>query len=264
MRSPRNAFTIAACLCLAGCGSGAVELELITPAEMVDRPVARELAAAFESADGIRIALVPSPDGMSAADALESGYGDLAFLANIEPYRKDIAALLPIYSTVLHIIVREELAGGDYAEVFEDARIFAGAEGSASRQVVERFLAGVDVPAGSVHFVTDPRAEQPDIIVLYAPVQPEEAPELPGYTMISLGVPEDIGRGSLVDRAVLLNPGLRPFVIPMATYGELNPDPVVTVAVDELLVARTDLDDAVAYDLTREFFRLRPALARSP
>jgi hypothetical protein len=60
---------------------------------------------------------------------------------------------------------------------------------------------------------------------------------------------------------VLLNPHFRPFIIPVGTYGELTKEPVVTIAVDKILVARADLDSTVVYDLINEILRLRPALA---
>jgi len=257
------AIAVLAIVALCGCGRGTTELRLITPPDRADRPMAEELAAAFDSADGVRIRLVPPPESGSAADALESGAGDLAFVANTEPYRKGLSALLPLYSTVLHIIVREERLGDDFREAWRDARIFAGDEGSLSRRVAERFLTNLELPEDGVRFVADPTTENPDIIVLYAPVQPEAAPALPGYRMISFGSPDDVGTGSLVDRAVLLNPSLRPFIVPMRTYGDLNPEPLLTVAVDELLVARESLEDTAAYDLVREYFRLRPVLAAS-
>jgi hypothetical protein len=78
--------------------------------------------------------------------------------------------------------------------------------------------------------------------------------------LFSLGSPADIGLGSAVDRAVLFNPSLRPFVIPVGTYGDLTPEPIVTLAVENILVARKDMDDTAAYDLFAEMRRLRPTL----
>jgi hypothetical protein len=85
-------------------------------------------------------------------------------------------------------------------------------------------------------------------------------PRLENVRWFSFGAPEDVGNGSLVDLAIFLNPRLRPFVIPAGTFGELTPEPVVTVAVDNLLVARADLDKSVVYDIYAEILRLRPAL----
>jgi hypothetical protein len=67
----------------------------------------------------------------------------------------------------------------------------------------------------------------------------------------------------VIDRAVLLDPRLSPFVIPVGTYGDVTPEPVVTVAVDKMLVANSELPDTAVYDLINEIRRLQPALASS-
>jgi hypothetical protein len=104
---------------------------------------------------------------------------------------------------------------------------------------------------------------RPDVIILYVPIDRERITnnaQLDGARLFSLGSPADIGLGSAVDRAVLFNPSLRPFVIPMGTYGDLTPEPVVTLAVENILVARNDMEDTEAYDLFAEMLRLRPTL----
>ena len=105
--------------------------------------------------------------------------------------------------------------------------------------------------------------ETPNVIIVYAPIDRERLirePFLEGMKLFTFGDPADIGLGNAVDRAVLLNPRLRPFVIPVGTFGDLTPEPVLTVAVDTLLVARADLDSTIIYDVYREMLRLRPAL----
>jgi hypothetical protein len=76
-----------------------------------------------------------------------------------------------------------------------------------------------------------------------------------------MGKPDDIEAGGLVDGAVLLNPHFRPFVIPVGTYGSATPEPIVTIAVDKILVTREELNSSVVYYLINEIQRLRPALA---
>jgi hypothetical protein len=46
--------------------------------------------------------------------------------------------------------------------------------------------------------------------------------------LISLGAPQDIGSGGKIDSLVPQNPYIRPFVIPVGTYGEATPEPIVT------------------------------------
>ena len=105
-----------------------------------------------------------------------------------------------------------------------------------------------------------------DVIVVYAPVLPDIADrigECGDYVLFSLGRPEDIGTGSSLDSVALLNPNLKPFVIPRDTYADMTPEPIVTLAVDKLLVARADLPETVVYDLLGEVLRLKPALSAS-
>jgi hypothetical protein len=103
----------------------------------------------------------------------------------------------------------------------------------------------------------------PDVVIIFSPISPQRVAEYPDYLLTSIGTPQDIGSGGLIDAAVLLNPHFRPFVIPAGTYGEATPEPVATIAVDKILVARRDLDSTVVYDLINEILRLRPALAAS-
>ena len=126
-----------------------------------------------------------------------------------------------------------------------------------------------DLDETTISFSDDPE-ELPDVVVIYIAISPERiqsrleeigATDL--YQLMSFGSPFEIDTGSLVDRAVLLDPRLTAFVIPIGTYGSLTPNPIVTLAVDKLLVANPDIPDAEIYDLINEMRRLQPGLAAS-
>ena len=51
-------------------------------------------------------------------------------------------------------------------------------------------------------------------------------------------------------------------MIPVGTYGDLTPDPVVTLAVDMVLVARDDIEPTAIYDVVADLTSGRPALAQ--
>ena len=105
-------------------------------------------------------------------------------------------------------------------------------------------------------------SEIPDVVVVFAPISPQRVADFPSTLVLSsIGTPADIGTGGIIDASVLLNPHFRPFVIPVGTYGDATPEPIVTVAVDKILVARSDLDASAVYDLINDILRLRPALA---
>jgi len=249
---------------LVACERPITEIELITPVQPVDRAIAERIAELVDEDSNLRISLIPPPPGnQSALDALQAGYGDIAFVPNNKRYREDIATIIPLYPIILHILSRKKGSTPDsLGELLSNARVYAGPPGSIPRLLGEQVVAKLDLSNGEVIFVDDAAAEA-DVMLLYAPIDRERMlsdPNLKGVTLFSFGDPDDIGRGSAIDRAVLLNPRLKPFIIPVGTYGDLTPEPVVTLAVDNLLVARDDFEDTKAYDLFAEILRLRPAL----
>lgn len=195
-----------------------------------------------------------------ALDALADGAADVALVSNAMPYRDGVATVIPMYPTVLHVAYRAGRDASDGRTLIGGARVFAGAADSASRRMFERIAARLDLDETDFEYVTDPDA-QADVVVLFAPIAPARMVEHPELQLHSFGNPEDVGSGSIVDAAALLNPYLRPFVIPAGAYGDINSEPVLTLAVDKYLVAREDLAPSVIYDLIEELLRLRPALA---
>ena len=252
---------LAVTIMIAACDRPTIELELITPRQPTDRAIAEDIVAYVGSESGFRIRLIPPPEGRGALDALVDGYGDLAFASNDQPFRADVTTIMPLYPTVLHIVVREELISDDVQDMLTGRRVFAGPVGSASRLLHERFVRDQGLDPESQIYLDSPQGANADIVIIYSAIAPERVPDMPGYRLLSFGKPEDIGKGSDVDRTTLLNPRMRPFIIPRGTYADATPEPVVTVAVDKLLVSRSDLENTAAYDLIREILRLRPALA---
>lgn len=264
----RAFFVFAVLVCLAGCSEQRHEFRLLEPALPFDREIAEEFVEVFEENSEHTIELVPIPEGVDVPlDAIESGYADLAFASNAQPFREDVTTVMPLYPTVLHILYRRGRDATDLRTLFEEANVFAGPVGSASHQLMTAILEDRDLDEDSVSF-TNTSDELPDVVVIYLAISPdrvlgrlEEMGAASEYEMMSFGSPFEIDTGSLVDRAVLLDPRLTPFVVPVGTYGELTPKPVVTLAVDKLLVANSELPDAVVYDLINEIRRLQPGLA---
>lgn len=258
MHMKRFVTVLAVLSVFTGCGRETHELTLVSPAAPTDRAVAEELhelLANDQSATKLRL----TATSMSDADAIEavvSGAADLALVPNNLDYRPEIATVMPLYATVLHIAHRVEVN----LATATDLAVYAGPEGSVSRSMFERIASRTGIQAENFHFTED-AGEATDIVVIFAPISPQRAAQIPGLTLASVESPEDIGQGGAIDAAVLLNPHFRPFVIPAGTYGDATPAPVVTIAVDQLLVTRSDMDPSVVYDLISTVLRLRPALA---
>ncbi len=255
---------------LGGCGEQGNTFRLLAPAQPFDREIAAEAVEVFENNSMHRMEIVPLPDGFHAPlDALEAGHADLALTSNSQPFRQGITTVMPLYPTVLHILYRRSREADNPVELFRGATINAGPPGSASRRLLSDVLNSLEIAHDEVTYVESADA-LPDVMVLYLPLLPDRVRDVlqeygavGAYQFASLGTPADIGTGSSIDRAVLLNPRLSPFVIPVGTYGDIPEEPVVTLAVDKLLVSRPDIDSAVVYDLISEIRRLQPAFAAS-
>ena len=270
MTRNRRLFICLASLLLAACGEQTHEFRLLKPATEFDARIAEELVEVFAENSEHTIELVDIPGHVDTPlDAIESGYADLAFASNAQPFREDVETVMPLYPTVLHIFYKKGRDPTNLRTLFTGASVYAGPPGSASHQLMTAILEDRDLDATTVTFASDTEA-LPDVVVIYMPISPDQvqtrireidAPQV--YEMMSFGSPFEIDTGSLVDRAVLLDPRLSPFIIPIGTYGPLTPEPIVTLSVDKLLVASPELTDVAVYDLINEIRRLQPGLAAS-
>jgi TRAP-type uncharacterized transport system substrate-binding protein len=251
---------------LTACGRSPVVLRFATPGSEIDRPIIADLATLFGAETNIRLEMTETQmSGQQALDAIVACEVDLALVSNALPYRDGVATIIPFFPTVLHI---GSVGGRDVdtiEELLTGARVFAGEEGSASRLMFERSVDRQDLPEGSFTYVDDPgRNSGIDVFIVFAPIAPDRLENVQRRVklrLFSLGEPGQVGQGSAIDATTLLNPYLRPFIIPIDTYGDATPEPVLTVAVDKMLVARRDLSNTAIYELISELLRLRPALA---
>ena len=261
MRSIRSILTLLCFAAIVGCGKHPTELRLVKPASPIDQDIAVEITNLFGQESEVNFTLTPDAQSEEGAlDAVINRSADVALISNNMPFNQNIATIMPLYPTVLHIAYRTERVVTDGESLIRGAKVFAGPHGSASRLMFERFTARLKLEEGSFTYIEN-LEEIPDVLVVFAPLSRDRMKEYPRFRLFSLGPPSSVGQGSVVDTAMLLNPQLRPFVIPVGTYGDATPEPILTFAVDNLLVSRRDLDSSVVYDLVNELLRLRPALA---
>jgi len=227
----------------------------------VDQEIAREFSDLLDRESTIRVELIGSPvSDETSLDALLAGEADIALVSNNMPFRSGIATVMPLYPTVLHIGYREGRDTSSGVELLRGATVFAGAPGSASRLMFETVIARLNLTTEDFSYLESAQ-QAPDVFVVFAPISPDRIEEFADFRLLSLGSPGQVEQGSSVDAMTFLNPHLEPFVIPVGIYADATPEPILTVAVDMLLVARADLDEAVVYDFVHELLRLRPALA---
>lgn len=259
---------VAFCL-LAACTDRRENLRLIEPRLKVDRPIAGKFASLLDEESSISITLVPPADKEEPSlEALLADRADIALVSNNQAYTPSITTVMPLYANILHILQKQSADTEDIetsdADLFTGGRVFAGPPGSPSRLMLEKYAIERQIDPGKIQFVDSLDGDCPNVIVIFAPIMRDLESRLPcsGYRFYDrFGAPEDIGSGGLIDTATLLNPSLRPYVIPAGTYETVSKEAVVTLAVDKMLVARRDVPATVIYNLIGEILRLQPALA---
>jgi hypothetical protein len=252
---------LAGSIFITACEKKPTELRLVKPAAPIDQAILSDLAALMDRESTVQLMLTETPEpGLSALDSLLAGTADVALVSNTLPFREGISTVMPLYPTVLHIAYIGDRDASNGRSLIRGARVYAGAIGSGSHLVFERIVSRLKLSDADFTYVDGP-TEAPDVIIVFAPISPKIIDSFSDIHLYSMGSPHEIGLGSFVDAATLLNPQLSPFVIPAGTYGDVTPEPVVTVAVDKLLVVRADLPKSVVYDLVNELQRLRPAIS---
>ena len=259
---------VVAAFLIVACSDRRPELRMIEPRLPVDRNIANNFAALMEEKSAISVTIVASSSNQETSiDALLSDRADIALISNIQPYTSGITAVMPLYANILHILQKQPPAVKSNAEMFTSGRVFAGPPGSPSRLMLEKYAAKQQISLDDIHFVESFDGDCPEVIAIFAPIirdlqsRLEECGDASIYRLHSMGTPDEIGTGSEIDAATLLNPSLRAFVIPATTYAGVSDEAVVTLAVDKMLVARRDVPETVIYDLISEVTRLQPALA---
>jgi TRAP-type uncharacterized transport system substrate-binding protein len=238
---------------LSSCDRDRQELRLVVPFGQIDRVIAEDLSDLLDAGSSTHLSMTGSAlSGGAAVDAVASGAADIALVTNNQAYRSDIATVMPLYSTVLHIAYQKDRDASTGITLLSGAKVYAGPEGSASRAIFVRIVDHVGLDVNAFEFVAD-LTNDPDVVIVFAPISPELFTDYPDFRLFNFG--------SAVDAAVLLNPHFRPFTIPAGTYGAATTEAIVTIAVDKILITRNDLDSSVIYDLIDGILRLRPALA---
>jgi len=251
-------------LFLGSCGQRTAELRLIEPRLPFDLKIARNFAELLDAESSVDVELVPSIDfSESSMAALLADRADIALLSNNQPFHPDLQAVMPLYANVLHIAHNLDDPPTELSELLGTHTIYAGPPGSPSRMMLTSVSQG-RLQLRNLNYVEDVITECPEVFIIFAPVAPDllQTEQACGrYKLFTLVDPSTVGHGSLVDAVTLLSPHLRPFIIPEGTYSTTDETAIATFAVDKMLVARSDVPEAIIYDLVSEILRLRPALA---
>lgn len=280
MRTPSvaklHALLLVSCLAwlvgaLVGCSSGSTEVRIATGQRGgTFLPLGETLAAGFASdVPGVRFAALESPGGLASIEMLESGQAELALLSNHVHGASSLQLVAPLYEETLHVVVRRP-AGIATPHALAGHAVSVGPAGSGTESIADAVLQHFGV--GSATFDRRNLALLEAVAALEAGeidaafiVGGMRTPAVDGLLkrndmqLLSLGEP---GRpGSALEGIRLDAPFFSVTAIPEHAYGLQPEQPIGTISVHALLVARSDVDEDLVFAITESLFSHKVELA---
>ena len=238
-------------------------------------PLGQELAKDVERAHkNYKMVALESKGSPSSIDMLEKKEVELALVSNNskgeEFEGEHVRLIAPLYPETLQVVVREGAKIAAPADL-ANKKVAIGPAASGTEtiawQVLEHFGIGKNritaLNLSTLDAADKLAANEVDAVFVVAGLRApavEKMLQKPENTLLSLGAPDKVG--GPIDGIHIDAPYLLQSVIPERTYGEKPAEPVGTVGVRALLVARDDIDEDVVYQLTEALFQNKLHLAQ--
>lgn len=192
--------------------------------------------------------------------ALQSGDLDLAFIEEPTDDIAGIGIVSTLYPSVLHILVEDDRPVRSLEDVLQANAIWAGTPGGIGYRLARQL--GADYGLSDIALAPDPWSADPAAYFIFGGLlQPDALQRLGDFRLYTLDSDTAMGSGNVAEGIALRYPNLRPFLLPAELYPTLSREPALTLAVNTLLVARTQLDEEQVYELAMAVHRLLPEIA---
>ncbi|MEM1084451.1 MAG: TAXI family TRAP transporter solute-binding subunit [Verrucomicrobiota bacterium] len=241
-------------------------------------PVAQSIARLVKlEAPDIEIEVLESDGSAQNALRLSKGESQLALLQNDTPGDDTIRSLVPLQTGALHFIARKD-ADIRNLGALEGKRVGVGLPTSGSHRLVAELLRHFEVDLDKIELhplsireaCEKLQAGEIDAMMMVIGMKTEVVDQLVGGGKVEfVPIGRHAGPGSVIEGFRLTNPFVEPWLMPRYSYamphGELNGVPneaVPTLAVRSVLVARRDVPNSVAREITKLVIENRNRLTR--
>jgi TRAP transporter TAXI family solute receptor len=240
------------------------------------KPLGEALVAEYEKVmPDVKFVVLESPGSVRNLQNLQRGHADLGFaqadlaymgfngqLPDTPERLTNIRGIAVMHASIVHLLARRGLPIDSIADL-AGRRVGVGPSDSGTGLTSELLLNAFMLQPGKVSGFAVPSPQAIDRLL---------GSELDAAFVVSADPSEEVRRaahegarlidisGPDVDRFRSQYPFLRPGVIPGGMY-ESHPEPVRTLAIDVLLLARTGLDERLVHRLTGTFFQVLPRVA---
>ena len=187
--------------------------------------------------------------------AIQARRLDFAIIEQPSGSLEQLSAVIPLYPSVLHVLVRRELfdcaAPARLSDIVRLGSVYAGPQGSTGYALLNSLAQAGWLPTmGSIELLQSAFGRVPDVFVQFGGILSADATRrLAGYCLVSLGDAAQLGNGAWAEGISYRFPHLRPMILPGGLYPQLSQRPTLTLAVTSLLVTHPQQDVDTVYDV---------------
>ncbi|MEQ8626282.1 TAXI family TRAP transporter solute-binding subunit [Ekhidna sp.] len=204
----------------------------------------------------VDIQLIKGKSTNANLDSLSLGSVDIALVENYVNYQPGLNSAFSVYSEVLHIFFRDEIDGSSFESLMYSGPVYIGKEESPTYNMMMDLIDfyGLDTSRINVTFAMNQAGVVVELTNLFTI---EKLKTYEGYNLFSFDKVENLGNASTVEGIALKYPRMSPFVIPQKSYWGYTEDPIVTLAVDLIMMVRSGLLEVTVNDFTKTMLRNR-------
>ncbi len=210
----------------------------------------------------VRIGVVEGESKRNSLQTVVNGDAELAVAFSDSAGDGNVRTLVPLYELYLYMIVWED---GGIADVpgFRGRKVGIGPAGSGTDMVARRLMSHYAFGDGEVTLVNDSHRtiskaflrHEIDAVCILGSIESKAVERMlkaPGAQLLSLDNPEHIA--PVMDGIRTKYPFVVSHVIPKHLFGSKPVSPTGVIGVHALLVARADLSESAAREITRAVF----------
>ncbi|MEQ9466953.1 MAG: TAXI family TRAP transporter solute-binding subunit [Ekhidna sp.] len=245
-----------AILLLASCNPTTLTFSFIYNDEGPNKEIATRMKNLLESKYNVEIRLVEGVGTDANLDSLVEGKIDIALVENYVNYREGLNSAFSVYSEVLHIFHKESVDGSSFESLIYSGPVYIGREQSPTYNLMMDLFDfyGLDP---SLIDVTFNMSEAGVVVELTNLFSKESLKAYEGFNMFSFDNVENLGSASIAEGIALKYPRMSPFVIPQGSYWGFSDVPIVTLAVDLIMVVRSGMLEVSVNDFAQTMLRNR-------
>lgn len=252
------ALVVISVLLVTGCSGKDTELRMHPPSDTPFAPDA--LKSIFEEHSQASLVVSQESAGMAPLAALTTGKADLAVVENSAAFVPGVRAILPVYESVLHLLIRSDIEVTDQRQSLAGASFYVVNQSEAGTSFVELITRRQGMTSKDYRISHSFEPGVTDLIVYFGPVDADNTLWYqPGYRFASLNSRFNPQRHYYEEGVGYIAPNMHPKIIPALTY-EIpgNEQPLLTVAVNALLVTHSDVPEKLIFGVTKTLLEQKP------